>query len=191
VAQPTVPQATQVGGSSSSVSAVAREHKFSLAAILGIAVVVLAAGAFGIYTLLTRQPAMPFQNFTMRQVTNTGTADAAAISPDAKYVLNVQNDNGLQSLWLRNVPTGSDTQILAPRAAVYSGLRFSPDGNYVYFKRAGTGSPSEWDLFRFPVLGGTPQMIVGDVDSNICFSPDGRRMAYPRGNDPEVGKYRI
>jgi serine/threonine protein kinase/Tol biopolymer transport system component len=190
-AQPTVPQATQLSGSSSSVSAVAREHKFSLAAILGIAVVLLAAGAFGIYTLLTRQPAVPFQNFTMTQVTNTGTADAAAISPDAKYVLNVQNDNGLQSLWLRNVPTGSDTQILAPRAAVYSGLRFSPDGNYVYFKRAGTGSQSEWDLFRFPVLGGTPQMIVGDVDTNICFSPDGRRMAYARGNDPEVGKYRI
>jgi serine/threonine protein kinase/Tol biopolymer transport system component len=183
--------ATQSSGSSSSVGAVAREHKFSLAAIVGIALVLLAAGAFGIYTVLTRTAPMPFQNFSITQVTNTGTAEAAAISPDAKYVLNVQNDNGLASLWLRNVPTGSDTQILAPTAAVYADLAFSPDGNYVYFKKAGIGSQSEWDLYRSPVLGGTPQMIVSDVDTNICFSPDAKRMAYARGNDPEVGKFRI
>jgi eukaryotic-like serine/threonine-protein kinase len=30
-----------------------------------------------------------------------------------------------------------------------------------------------------------------DVDSSITFSPDGRRMAYIRGNDPEAGKYRL
>jgi Tol biopolymer transport system component len=34
-------------------------------------------------------------------------------------------------------------------------------------------------------------MIVKDVDTNVSFSPDGRRMAYARGNDPEVGKYRL
>jgi eukaryotic-like serine/threonine-protein kinase len=190
-AQVAVAQASQVSGSSSSVTAVAREHKFGLAAILAVVLVLLAAGGFGIYSLLTRTGATPFQNFTITQVTSTGTAEAAAISPDGKYVLNVQNDNGLQSLWLRNVPTGSDTQILAPVAAVYGGLAFSPDGNYVYFKKAGIGTQSEWDLYRSPVLGGTPQMIVGDVDTNICFSPDGHRMAYARGNDPEVGKYRL
>ncbi len=178
-------------GSSSSVGAVAREHKFSLAAIVAVVLVLFAAGAFGIYSLLTRTGPTPFQNFTITQVTSTGTAERAAISPDGKYVLNVQNDNGLQSLWLRNVPTGSDTQILAPAAAVYDGLAFSPDGNYVYFKKAGIGSQTEWDLYRTPVLGGAPQKIVNDVDSNITFSPDGRRMAYCRGNDPDVGKYRL
>ena len=73
-----------------------------------------------------------------------GKAQEAAISPDGKYVLNVQNDNGMQSLWLRNVPTGSDTQIVPPAAAVYSILAFSPDGNYVYFRKAGIGTQSEW-----------------------------------------------
>ena len=34
-------------------------------------------------------------------------------------------------------------------------------------------------------------MVVRDVDSSISFSPDGRRMAYIRGNDPEAGKYRL
>ena len=103
----------------------------------------------------------------------------------------MQNDNGLQSLWLRNVPTGSDTQIVPPAAAVYRSLTFSPDGNYVYFRKAGIGTQSEWDLYRTPVLGGTPQLILRDLDTGITFSPDGHRIAYARANDPEVGKYRL
>ena len=185
------PSAASLSSSSSSVGAVAREHKFGLAAIVMVAVVLFAAGGFGVYSLLHRSGPVPFQNFSITQVTNTGKALQAAISPDGKYVLNVQNDNGLQSLWLRNVATGSDTQIVPPAAAVYSTLAFSPDGNYVYFRKAGLGSQSEWDLYRTPVLGGTPQMIVRDVDTGITFSPDGRHMAYARGNDPEVGKYRL
>jgi len=181
----------QVMASSSSVSAVAREHKFGLAAVLVVGLVLLIAGGFGIYSLLMRSGPTPFQNFTVTQVTNTGKAERAAISPDGKYVLNVQNDNGLQSLWLRNVPTGSDTQILPPAAAIYGSLTFSPDGNYVYFRKAGINTQSEWDVYRAPVLGGTPQSVAQDVDTNITFSPDGRRMAYARANDPDVGKYRL
>jgi serine/threonine protein kinase len=177
--------------SSSSVTAVAREHKFGMAAIIAVAAVLLAAGGFGFYSLLTRSGPTPFQNFSITQVTNTGKAQDAAISPDGKYVLNVQNDNGLQSLWLRNVPTSSDTQIVPPSAAVYKSLAFSPDGNYVYFLKAGLGTQSEWDLYRTPVLGGTPQIVVRDVDTGITFSPDGHRMAYARANDPDVGKYRL
>ncbi len=192
-AQPSAaqPSAASLTSSSSSVSAVAREHKFGLAAIVVAAVVLLAAGGFGIYSLVNRSGPVPFQNFSITQVTNTGKARQAAISPDGKYVLNVQNDNGLQSLWLRNVATGSDTQIVPPAAAVYSSLAFSPDGNYVYFRKAGLGTQSEWDLYRTPVLGGTPQIIVRDVDTGLTFSPDGRHMAYARGNDPDVGKYRL
>jgi eukaryotic-like serine/threonine-protein kinase len=177
--------------SSSSVSVVARQHKFGLATASIIALVVLAAAGFGVYSFLNRTGPTPFQNFTVTQVTNTGKALEAAISPDGKYILNVQDDNGLQSLWLRNVPTGSDTQIVAPAAAVYRGLAFSPDGNYVYFRKAGIGTQSEWDLFRTPVLGGAPKSIVRDVDSGPAFSPDGHRIGYARANDPEVGKIRL
>jgi Tol biopolymer transport system component len=191
--QSSSPQASSshVTASGSSVTAVAREHKFGLAAVLVIGLVLLAAGGFGVYSLLSRSGPTPFQNFTITQITNTGKAQQAAISPDGKYVLNVQNDNGLQSLWLRNVPTGSDTQIVPPAAAVYRTLIFSPDGNYVYFRKAGLGTLSEWDLYRTPVLGGTPQLVLRDLDTGITFSPDGHRIAYARANDPEVGKYRL
>ncbi len=182
---------SHVTPSGSSVSAVAREHKFSLAAIVVIALLLLIGGGFGIYSLISRSGPVPFQNFTITQITNTGKAEQAAISPDGKYILNVQDDNGLQSLWLRNVPTGSDTQIVPPSAAVYRSLTFSPDGNYVYFRKAGISTQSEWDLYRTPVLGGTPQVIIHDIDTGITFSPDGHHMAYARANDPEVGKLRL
>jgi eukaryotic-like serine/threonine-protein kinase len=181
----------QVTPSGSRVSAVAREHKFGLAAGVVVGLVLLAAGAFGVYSLLSRSGPIPFQNFTITQITNTGKAQQAAISPDGKYVLNVQNDNGKQSLWLRNIPTGSDTQIVPPSPAVYHSVIFSPDGNYVYFRKAGISTQSEWDLYRTPVLGGTPKLILRDLDTGIAFSPDGHRIAYARANDPEVGKYRL
>jgi eukaryotic-like serine/threonine-protein kinase len=190
-ASPPQVAASRFAASGSSVSAVAREHKLSLAAIVVVAVVLLAAGGFGIYTLVSRSGPTPFQNFTITQITNTGKALRAAVSPDGKYVLNVQNDNGLQSLWLRNVPTGSDTQIVPPSAAVYRSLIFSPDGNYIYFREATIATQSEWDIYRTPVLGGTPQLMIHDSDSGLAFSPDGRRIAYARANDPEIGKYRL
>jgi serine/threonine protein kinase len=183
--------APRVTASSSSVSAVAREHKFGFGAAVVAGLVLLAAGGFGVYSLLSRSGPTPFQNFVMTQITNSGRAQQAAISPDGKYILNVQNDNGKSSLWLRNVPTGSDTQILPPAAAVYRSLTFSPDGNYIYFSKAGISTQSEWDLYRTPVLGGTPQLILRDLDTGITFSPDGHRIAYVRANDPEVGKYRL
>ncbi len=106
-------------------------------------------------------------------------------------MLSVLRDKGQQSLWLRNVATGSDTQVIPPAPVSYVSLAFSPDGNYFYFRKAEDALETTFYLYRSPMLGGTPQVLVRDIDSDIGFSPDGRRIAYIRGNDPEVGKYRL
>ncbi|MGC1646649.1 MAG: protein kinase [Candidatus Sulfotelmatobacter sp.] len=178
--------------SSSAVIAAAKEHKWGIVAGVFAILILLGAAGFGVYSLLHRPAPTPFQKFTITQVTNTGKAARAAISPDGKYVLSVMDDNGLQSLWLRNVPTGSDTQVIPPSASEYSSLAFSPDGNYIYFQKAQTPiAAGDYNLYRSPVLGGTPQTVVRSIDSDIAFSPDGQRIAYVRDNDPEVDKYRI
>ena len=177
--------------SSSVVVAAAKEHKFGFAGGAIAALAVLATAGYGVYSLTHRPASAPFQNFSITQATNSNKAVGTAISPDGKYVLTVMNDNGLNSLWLRNVPTGSDTQVVLPSAATIRSVSFSPDGNYVYFRQAENGLNTDFNLLRAPILGGTPQVVVRDVDSSISFSPDGRRMAYIRGNDPEAGKYRL
>ncbi len=187
VAAPVAPAHT----SSSSVTAVARQHRVGTIVASLVALAVLGAAGFGVYALLTRTGPVPFQNFTITQVTNNGKADLAAISPDGRYLLHVQNDNGLHSLWLRNIPTGSDTQIVPRAAEIYRDLAFSPDGNYVYYRKSGNVQATEFNLHRAPVLGGAPAQVVRDIDSDLAFSPDGQRMAYIRANDPEPGKYRL
>jgi serine/threonine protein kinase len=176
--------------SSSAVAAV-KQRKLGATAGVAAALVVLVAAGFGVYSILHHKVSAPFQNFTIAQLTNSGKALMAAVSPDGRYVLSMLNDKGQQSLWLRNVATGSDTQVIPPAPVAYRDLAFSPDGNYLYFRKAQDALETTFYLYRAPVLGGTPQIVVRDIDSDIAFSPDGRRIAYARANDPEVGKYRL
>jgi eukaryotic-like serine/threonine-protein kinase len=165
-----------------------RQHKLSATAAFIVAVLILTAAGVGIYSMLRRSTSAPFADFSISQVTNSGKATMAALSPDGKYVFSALDDNGLQSLWLRNIPTNSDVQVVAPSAVAYQSLIFSPGGDSVYFRESGNATQTEFDLFRVPVLGGTPQLVVRNIDTNISFSPDGQRIVFGRG-DPNQAKY--
>ena len=132
----------------------------------------------------------PFSQYSISQATNSGTAALAAVSPDGKYLLFTKRENGLESLWLRNVPTSSDTQVVAPSPNPFATLSFSPDGNYLYFRQAGDKTGLYDLLFRAPVLGGTPKLLVRDIDAHPVISADGQRMIYIRCNNPEPNKCR-
>ncbi len=177
--------------SGSAVVAAARQNKLGAGVAALIAVVLVAAAGYGIYALFNRSRPVLFENISITKVTETGKAALVAISPDGKYILNVVRDAGQESLWLRNLPTNSDTQVIPPVEVRYASLRFSPDGNYIYFARSEPGSEELKYLYRAPVLGGTPQKLVTDIDSNVTFSPDGRQIAYFRFNNPEAGKERL
>lgn len=176
---------------SSSVATVAREHRFGVGASIILVLILAGAASYGIYAFLHRPRVIPFQNFTVAQVTDTGNAELAAISPDGNYIFSVQDNNGKTSLWLRNVPTNSDTQILPPSFSVYESLAFSPDGNYIYFQKASDARGTRFNLYRASVLGGNPQQIVLDIDSDISFSSDVGRIAYFRGDSPVEGQFRL
>jgi eukaryotic-like serine/threonine-protein kinase len=175
----------------SAVISVARRHKLGSSLSVGIAIVLVVAAAYGIYAFLTRSRPAPFQDISVTKVTDSGNAALATISPDGKYILSLMRTDGLASLWLRNVPTNSDTQVQPPADVYYNGLRFSPDGNYFYFVRSDPGNPELKFLYRAPLLGGTAQKLAADVDSNVTFSPDGKRLAFMRYDNPEPGKYRL
>ena len=147
--------------------------------------------SLAIWLLMRADRQQPFRNFTITQITDTGRAEQAAISPDGKYVLHVQDERGMKGLRLRNIVTGSDMEILSPEGTRFKSLAFSPDGNYVYFRRLVNSIGNEWDVFRMPVLGGSPERLMRDVDSDITFSPDGTRLSYVRANDPDEGRYRV
>jgi eukaryotic-like serine/threonine-protein kinase len=181
-AAPVEAGATPAGSPSSRsvLIATARRHKIGAGLAASVAAVVLAAAAFGVYELVERARHVPFERFSIENLTNNGHVSLAAISPDGKYLLHVLDEDGLQSLWLRHIPTASNTQVVAPAATRYAGLTFSPDGYYLYFVRRNEDQHTIASLYRAPVLGGTPQELISDVDSPVTFSPDGQRLAYLR-----------
>ena len=174
-----------------SVDAAARRHKFSTPDIIIIAVLALAAASYGGYFFVHREPAaVPFQNFSVEKVTNTGTALESTISPDGRFLLTVQSDKGLESLWLRDIVSGSDTQVVAPLGQNLRAPAFSPNGSYIYFRRLLAGAPG-WELLRAPLFGGAPQVIARDVDTNATSSPDGKSIAYARARTPSAGEWSL
>ena len=180
------------GSGSSAIVQAAQENKGKLIAGAVIALLILGVAGYGVFQLLRgKAAAVPFQTFTITQVTNSGNVRYAAISPDGKYVLSIVEDAGKMSLWLRNIPTGSNTQVLPPEAALYQNPAFSPDGNYIYYSKATDAAGNAFNLFRIPVLGGEAVQVSHDVDVGPTFSPDGQHMAYVRANDPVVGKWLI
>jgi serine/threonine protein kinase/Tol biopolymer transport system component len=178
--------------SSSAVIAAAGRHKFGTSIAIALGVVVLLAAGYGVYSLLTQHRTMAFRNFSVTRVTEEGNVMLAEVSPDGKYILSLVRENGLASLSLRNVPTNSVTQVEPPADVYYNGLRFAPDGNYFYFVRSDPGGAADLKfLYRAPLLGGTPEKLAEDVDSNIALSPDGRKVAFMRYDNPERGKYQL
>jgi len=183
VVEPSPSFAAPKSPGSSTLIAAARENKLGFGIILTIAVVVIAAAGFGIFSLLRPVPpktAEPFEHFSIENLTNNGHVSMAVLSPDGKYLLHVRDENGLQSLWLRHIATASNTQVIPPMATRYAGLTFSPDGNYIYCVRRDEQEQTIASLYSAPVLGGTPHLLIKDVDSPITFSPDGQRFAFLR-----------
>jgi serine/threonine protein kinase/Tol biopolymer transport system component len=153
-------------------------------ALSAVAVVMAAAIGFGLYRIVVglgshKPPVAAFQSVRLTRLTNTGKSRMAAISPDGKYVVHVIEDAGKQSLWVRQVATANNVQIVAPAETQYFGMTFSTDGNYVYYVVAGKNM-SLGVLYQVPVLGGTPRKLVEDVDAPIALSPDGSQVAYVR-----------
>ena len=183
-------RASAPSSASSSAVATAQRHKTATGAALLAGLLIAAAAVFGVYTLLRRPAAIPFQSFSITQLTNTGKVRNAAISPDGRFLLSVQSDNGNESLWLRNIPTGSDTQVIPASGQSFASLVFSSDGNSFYFRET-AGPEGAFNLFRAPLLGGAPTLLAKDVDGGPVFSPDGKRIVYSRYNDPEVNKWRL
>ena len=191
VAPPSAVSATPQRASSSAVVAAVGKSKLGFGATAAIVLVLLAAATYGIYAFVTRSRPTPFQNISVTKVTDSGDAVLAAISPNGQYILSMMRTGGQAGLWLRNVPTNSNVQVQPPEEVYYGGLRFSPDGNYFYFVRSDVGNDELKFLYRAPLLGGTPQKLAADVDSNVTFSPDGKYVAFMRFDNPDPGKYRL
>jgi serine/threonine protein kinase len=154
-----------------------------------VLVLLIAAGvaATALWSKLgNRATPATFSKMQLSRLTASGNANMATISPDGKYVVHVVNDGNNSSLWVRQIATSSNIQIVPSAESRYIGVTFSRDGNYVYYVVYEKNSPMG-NLYRIPTLGGQSDKVAQDVDTPITFSADGKRFAWIR-NFPQSGE---
>jgi serine/threonine protein kinase len=169
-----------------SLSIEIKRHKVGTAITLAAVLLALVAGVSWIYKLWNTAPEVShFQNIQLARITNSGNAIDATISPDGKYIVYALSDKNKQSLWIRQVSTANDKEIVPAAPVGFFGMTFSPDGTELYY--AVKSNLDAGTLYRVPVLGGIPVKILEKIDAPISFSPDGKRFVLLRGNYPNQG----
>ena len=143
---------------------------FALAAII-----VLAITAFA---LLRPSAQQKIAEPTVRRITSDGRALHTAISPDGRYVAYVTSDARGATLSLEQLATGRTIVVVPACKSHYTGVTFSPDGEYLYFTRYDNSTLGT--LYRVSILGGEPQPLLKDADTRPSLSPDGKLLAFAR-----------
>jgi Tol biopolymer transport system component len=173
------------GKSAVTMAAAPVSRKRNLWLSIGVALVLIAAIGWGVYSHLIPKPA-PFQQIEITQLTTNGKVKTAAISPDGKWVVYIIGETtgfvGAQpqeSLWVRQL-AGTAVQIAEPAEIQYGSPTFSRDGDFIYIVQSRSKDVLSYDLYKIPVLGGTAKKLIADVESRVTLSPDGRRVAFVR-----------
>jgi Tol biopolymer transport system component len=184
----TAPTAVLPAASTGTTGAPAKPKRRRIAitiAIIAVAVVVIGAGFYKLFNRSQPKKAISFQAAKFQRLTTSGRASDAGISPDGKYVAHVKSDAGQQSLWLRQVSTTSDTQIVPPSQQNYYGITFSKDGDYIYYVLGEPNNPTTRALYQVPALGGPSRKVIENVTSPVSLSLDGTRLAFMRGSQTQ------
>jgi serine/threonine protein kinase len=165
-----------------------KQHK------LGTVLTLAAVGIVGIALIFVwaklSRPAVaaPFSNLKITRLTTGGKIGNAAIkgytsiSPDGKYVVFRTTESGRDSLWVRQVSTGSLVRIVSDLESKIGPTAFSKDGEFVYYSVFDNPLGT---LFQVPVLGGTPRRVMAGVTSPVTLSPDGKQLAFVRPSSSE------
>lgn len=145
------------------------------------AIVVLGWGVWFV-TRAWSKPTTPILSrpFSVEKLSTSGNSARAAISPDGTRAVYSDEAGGKQSLWLRNLETSENVQIVPPTEDEYLGLRFSQSGNSVYFVRLPAGMHGLPSLYRVETVGGVPVKLADNVNKRLSVSADDSQIAFAR-----------
>ena len=118
--------------------------------------------------------------FASEKLSTNGKVAYAVISSDGKTVVYTNELGGKQSVWIRQLDSGNNVQIIPPSDDLYFGLALSPDGNFLYFSRAQRNVERQTDIYRVSIFGGVPAKIVSEAQGWISLSPDGEKISFVR-----------
>ena len=140
---------------------------------------VLCVGGFMLAGRGRSAPSLLSGPISMEKLSTSGKVAHAVISADGKYVIYTSGTGvDQQSVWLRQLDSGSNVEIIKPSDHKYLGLALSPDGNFMYFARTTAGG--YLSIYRLSIFGGIPVKIADETEGWMSLSPDGNRIAFVR-----------
>lgn len=156
------------------------KHRYSL---LMATILFLSAAAVGSFYLLNEKiDAAPVLSapFASEKLSTTGNVFGAAISPDGKTVVFSVRTGETQSVWLRQLGSGTNVEMIPPSEEDYYEFTYSPDGEWIYFSRGKHDLEGTIEIFRISVFGGIPEKVLTGTNGSVSISPDGKTISYVR-----------
>jgi DNA-binding winged helix-turn-helix (wHTH) protein/Tol biopolymer transport system component len=174
--------ATAAGVVDEKASAPSREAQkpYLLFAIAAISLISLFGIAFvwigGNNVFKKRQP-----KFT--RLTTSGKVTNAAVLPDGRQIVFSQKEGAGEGLYLRQIETGAQTELVPPQDGEFVGLAVSPDGRFVYYSVFSKNTIVQM-LSRVALAGGAPEPLSEvATDVSVSFSPDGKKFAFTESHN--------
>jgi Tol biopolymer transport system component/DNA-binding winged helix-turn-helix (wHTH) protein len=159
-----------------------------------VLIVIIGAGGLIAFKLIggrSRNAAVnTYRDWETVRMTRTGGSITPDISRDGKYLAYVDRETGRESIWIQQLSTSTQQQLVGPEKFFYFDLLFSHDGSELYFVRREGLSPLR-SLYRIPVVGGVAKRLRDDIDSHIVLSPDGAHLAFARRNNEGKSEFII
>ena len=148
------------------------------ALLAGLAFLVVLA--LGLYQFVIRRGAKPrlapVEQVRLQNLTDSGDVAFPTISPNGELLAYVRQEEQVETVWVKQIATGSSVQTLPPSREGYRSLAFSSDARYLFFREK--GDPAS--IYQTPAFGGAPKKVAIDVWSDFSVSPDSRRFAFIR-----------
>ncbi len=133
-------------------------------------------------TSKSQEPNAPILSapFSAEKLPTSGNSEFAAISPDGKFAAYTDVTGGKRNVWLRNLESSENLQIVPPSDDYYFDLAFSNSGESLFFVRKPASGHALPALYKVAKIGGVPIKILDNVTRSGSFSPDDKQISFVR-----------
>jgi Tol biopolymer transport system component len=159
----------------------------TVAAVIAIGALLVAVGGYGLYRATRQDEPVRNVNVQTQRLSGDGRTRVPVISPDGKFLAYAKLEDGKQSLWIKQIVSGSTVNVVKPgESSRFDSITFSPDGNFVFFNARMPGDERP-TIYKVPALGGAPVKFISDAGF-LQFSKDGKSIAFRRSDLASVAE---
>jgi DNA-binding winged helix-turn-helix (wHTH) protein/Tol biopolymer transport system component len=153
---------------------------------LAILIAALSLTGFLAWSYFRAPDRAPVESVKFSQLTNTGNLTSAALSPDGNFLAFARASRA----FLKDLATAREIPLEIPNAQNFGTMRFSADGNFLYF-RDNSSSYSSAKIIKTSRFGGDNSVVTENSFGGFSLSPDNKLLAYYKNEKSDVNRLTI